>query len=459
MNVVLLVVDSLRATSLDARNRLNPPTPFLRRLGLETIAFRRAYAAECWTLPSHCSMFTGLLPSQHGAHFHTMAYTNTAPTLAELLSAAGIDTEVVTRNFVFDGTIPGVVRGFRRHTQLLSPTGSLNPFALLLAFAKPRFRRHIRSTGFFHPLHRDNRAFLSTFARAMMPADRLSLDYALERMTSHRRAGTKYFLFANLYDVHAPYPPTERSIMRSFLSWRGLRENLTFPFVMPRLGAHTYLLPDFHLSDGGRRMLLGRYHTAIELMDAKLEAFFRSAERDGLLDDTVVILTSDHGEAFGDHGLYLHDASVYDTHLHVPLWIRWPGRSPERIDDVVSTRDLFGLIRSAALGEGTAGTILDPAYRAQHPIAIAEHFHYPHAGNIRPCYKQNITAAIGGMHKVIRRQEGLIAYDVERDPEENNPERTSMRDIKAVWSRQGLPAESIEAAAAHLDGWQTSSAG
>ena len=456
MNVVLLVVDSLRAASLDPRNAANPSTPFLRSLDRDTICFKRAYATECWTLPTHCSMFTGLLPSQHGAHFHTMAYTGEAPTVAELLSTAGFDTEVVTRNFVFDGTIPGIVRGFRRRTQLLSPAGTFNPFTLFLAMAKPRFRRHIRSTGFFHPLHRDNRSFLSTFARAMMPADRLSLDYILEKMAAHRRAGSKYFIFNNLYDVHAPYPPTQSSILRSFLSLSGVAENLSFPYVMSQLGGHKYLLPGFHLSEGGRRMLLGRYHAAIELMDAKLDDFFRSARRDGLLDDTVVILTSDHGEAFGDHGLYLHDASVYDTHLHVPLWVHWPGRAPEIVDDVVSTRDLFGLMCSAALGAGPQETILDPAYRARRPIALAEHFHYPHADGIGPSYKQNLAAAIGGTRKIIQRREGLMIYDIVSDPQESAPETTSLGHVAEEWSRQRLPAEAVSMASAHLGNWRSS---
>jgi hypothetical protein len=113
MNVVLLVVDSLRGCSLAGRNAEGPPTPFLDRLGRETTVFRRAFATECWTLPSHCSMFTGLLPSEHGAHFGSMAYAGTAPTLAQLLAGAGWRTEIVTRNFVFDGTIPGVTRGFQ----------------------------------------------------------------------------------------------------------------------------------------------------------------------------------------------------------------------------------------------------------------------------------------------------------------------------------------------------------
>jgi arylsulfatase A-like enzyme len=99
MNVLLLVVDSLRAASLKSTTEEHPKTPFLRDLARRTITFRRAYAAECWTLPAHCSMFTGLLPSEHGAHFQTMGYFKSAPTVAEVLQQAGYHTELVSRNF------------------------------------------------------------------------------------------------------------------------------------------------------------------------------------------------------------------------------------------------------------------------------------------------------------------------------------------------------------------------
>jgi arylsulfatase A-like enzyme len=97
MNIVLIVIDSLRAASLERGNGSRARTSFFHRLDRETTGFRRAYASECWTLPAHCSIFTGLLPSQHGAHFQTMAYTKSAPTIAELLAKAGHHTEVITR--------------------------------------------------------------------------------------------------------------------------------------------------------------------------------------------------------------------------------------------------------------------------------------------------------------------------------------------------------------------------
>lgn len=430
MNILLLVVDSLRARSLQNRDGDGPRTPFLDRLNAETLCFRRAYATECWTLPTHVSMFTGLLPSEHGAHFQTMAYTGVAPTIAEVLSAAGYHTEVVTRNFVFDGTIPGITRGFQHNTRLLSEGSRVNPFALFLALAKPRFRRHVRDTGFFHPLQKDNRRFLSTFARSLMPADGRVLDYTLHRIAQLRAAGRPYFLFCNLYDVHAPYPPSPRSILRSFRSLSGCCENLMFPHVMASLGAHNYLRSGFRLAEGGRRMLLGRYHRAIELMDVKLSHFFATARATKVFDDTLVILTSDHGEAFGEHGLYLHDASVYDTHLHVPLWIHHPQRPAEVIDDVVSTRDLFGLMRAAAEPIPPAETMLDGGFRARHPIARAEHFHYPNFVDADPRYRHNRAAAVIGNKKIIRHGAGIDCYDLACDPDERCPQPADAADLR-----------------------------
>jgi arylsulfatase A-like enzyme len=447
MNVLLLVVDSLRSVSLDRDD--GPRTPFLSRFGRESVVFRRAYATECWTLPTHCSMFTGLLPSEHGAHFQNLRYGRTQPTAAEILAASGFATEVITRNFVFDGTIPGITRGFQHNTTVLAEKGYLNPWTLLLAMTKPRFRRTVRATGFFHPQQRESRRFLSTFARALMPADDLALAEVAERLRGFRRQPKPFFLFCNLYDVHAPYPPTPTSILRPFWKPSGLAENVMFPYFMTRLGAHAYLKRGFRLRPSSRRMLLGRYHDAIALMDRKLERFFAAAQADGLLDDTVVILTSDHGEAFGEHDLYLHDASVYDTHLHVPLWIRHPALLPEVVEDVVSTRDLFDLLVRAP-ERSTGGTLLDPGYRAARPIALAEHFHYTHVPDMDPRYRRNLRAAIIGRRKFVASPDGICEYDLERDPGEEDPRPSNLREFRLACARAGAAGAAADDAADRL---------
>jgi arylsulfatase A-like enzyme len=269
-------------------------------------------------------------------------------------------------------------------------------------------------------------------------------------MADHRRRGQPFFLFLNLYDVHAPYSPSPASPLRSFGSLSGCIENLALPFVLPRVSGHAYLRPGFHLSAWSRQMLLGRYHRAIELMDAKLADFYAAARGAHLLDDTLLIVTSDHGEAFGDHELYFHDASVYDTHLHVPLWIHHPDVPAAVVDEVVSTRDLFGLIGAVGLGQDLRGTLLHPAHRRAHPIALAEHFHYPHTDGLLARYTQNLAAAVVGRHKIIVRREGTEYYDLGSDPGETAPAGGTRADFEGACRRDGLPAAAIAAAIAHV---------
>jgi arylsulfatase A-like enzyme len=457
-NLVLLIVDSLRARSLSGRDGASPSTPFLDGLLERCVTFRRAYATECWTLPSHMSMFTGLLPSEHRAHFQRMAYEQPAPTLAELAAQAGYHTEVITRNSLFDGTVPGATRGFAVNTRVLAEPGrGLNGLGIVLALAKPRLRRLMRQSGFFHVLQRQHRDFLSTLVRMGMPADRPLLAHALERMATWRREGRRYFLFLNLYDVHAPYSPTETSPLRPFRSWQGWYENLQLPFVLPRVSGHAYLRPGFRMSERGRRMLVGRYHRAIELMDDKLASFYDEARRLGLLDDTLLVVASDHGEAFGEHRLYFHDASVYDTHLHVPLWIHHPDHPPTSVDDVVSTQALFALLRAEALGLGWKGTLLDADHRAAHPVALAEHFHYPHVRGLLPQFRQNVAAARVGPYKMIARREGTVLYDLARDRDEVHGEQAPVAELERLARRHGVPYAAVRLACDHLLRWGATS--
>ena len=454
MNVLLVVVDSMRACSLEQTRPERPATPFFDSLQRRTTAFRRARAVECWTLPAHLGMFTGLLPSDHGAHFRTMAYRGSAPTVAEILGRRGYTTELVTRNSIFDGSLPGVTRGFQVATRPLATMRSaLHPLAMLLTLNKPRVRRLIRESGFFNTFQRENRESLNTLARMIIPADRLALDHTLERLVEHRHRRTRHFTFVNLYDVHAPYPPLPSSPLSSFRSVEGWIDNLALPWVSTQLGGHAYLREGFRFSARTQRMLRRRYHAAIELMDEKLARFWSALETEGVLQDTMVIVTADHGEAFGEHELFFHDASVYDTHLRVPLWIHHPEVSPSIVDDVVSTRELFRLLCNVGEGRGVAGTILDPTVRRAEPIALAEHFHYPHVANARPCYRQDIAAAVVRSQKVVVRQEGLFRYDLEADPDEQAPEPVTLEQAESSLRREDVSTTAMQGVSEHLRCW------
>lgn len=118
-------------------------------------------------------------------------------------------------------------------------------------------------------------------------------------------------------------------------------------------------------------------------MDATLAMFDDQANAAGPLNDTLLIITSDHWEAFGEQGPYLHNASLYDTHLHVPLCLHHSDRAAVTVD-IVGTRDVFGRLRALASGSDLSDTILDAYRRAQRPIAIAEDFHHNRRPDARP---------------------------------------------------------------------------
>ncbi len=448
VDVIFLVVDSLRAHPF-ADGRV-ARTPFLDSLAQRAVFFSRAYSTECWTLPSHASMFTGAMPSEHAAHFHTMSYRGAAPTTAEGLDARGYQTELVTRNFVFDGTIPGIARGFRKRTEILSPSVGADVTAMFLAATKPRFRRHLRNTGFFHALQHGDQRFLAKFAQSLQPADARLLSYLAGRAAHLRRDNRPFFLFANLYDVHAPYAPSPDSLLRPWRTLSGVRENVLTPYALSRLGEHRYLRRGFRMAASVREMLERRYRRSVELMDEKLNRFFGELASGSVFDDTVIILTSDHGEGFGEHGLYLHDASVFETHLRVPLWVFTPSGDRGVVDDVVSTRHLFGLVDSMVGGTGD-DTILDPAFRARNPIAYAQHYHYPHVRDAMPIYQSNQFSMISKTRKVIRRSGGTEAYDLCFDPGEVCPEPVGWEDGLAwvgadAYRGRSIPPEQLAAA-------------
>ena len=205
------------------------------------------------------------------------------------------------------------------------------------------------------------------------------------------------------------------------------------------------------MRERGRLALLNRYQRAIERMDAKLLRFYEQAARAGLWDDTLLVVASDHGEAFGEHELYFHDASVYETHLHVPLWVQHPAFAAREIDDVVSLRHVGELLCKAAARPATiAGTILDSSFRERHPIALAEHFHTPHVPKMQARYRRNLAAAISAERKVIVRGDETLHFDLRRDPQERDGERAPIE----VFCVRREPATAFVQTSEHLRAFQ-----
>ncbi len=312
-DIILVVLDTVRSdfTRPDQQGKTN--TPSLDQLATGGTLFSNAWSNSPWTLPAHASIFTGALPSAHGCTTRSLRFDHAEPTMAELLTDAGYETAAFFSNPWLTDRATGLLRGFSIRGEV--------PFA---GFGDSG----IRSGG-----DQGGKGINTKVADWL-----------------HRRSGeVPFFLFINYLEAHLPYhPPADyrRRVLRDLPADAEVTVQWSHEF---NAGLHPSDSVDW---DRVRRLYAGDVHT----VDRMLSALIEILKNEGLFEDTILIVTSDHGENLGDHGLMEHQLSIHETLLAVPLVIRAPGRLPsvDRIDPVMLT-DLFATILDFA-GIDAAGS-------------------------------------------------------------------------------------------------------
>lgn len=316
-NVVLLILDTVRAASLSAYGYERPTSPTLARLATEGIRFDRALATAPWTLPSHASFFTGRYPHELDVGWDR-PLSNKEPTLAERFSAAGFATGGFAANTFYASYLHGLGRGFHHYSDY--------PLSWSEVFGASNLNRRLlalwnRATGQYWEIGR----------KSAVDVNAEFLDW-IDRRPSDR----PFFAFLNFFDAHTPYvPPAPYRSM--YLSreppTRSTPPNLDRP-------------PAAEVIAG----LRDAYDGAITYLDAQVGELFRQLDRRGLTANTVVVVASDHGEAMGEHGFLHHGSSLFLPELQVPLIIRLPGASLRGcvVKEWVTLRDLPATLLDAA---------------------------------------------------------------------------------------------------------------
>ena len=353
-NVLLIILDTVRSASL-ARFGGRASTPNLDSLTASGIVFDRAVATAPWTLPSHASMFTGLWPHEHGADWRS-PLDHRAPTIAEVFGRHGYRTGGFVANLVYTSREHGLDRGFQVYRDYSRSAGSLaRSAALIQTITTSRVLR--RFLGVHEVMGRKPGAEVNR-----------------EFLAWETRAGARpWFAFLNYYDAHEPYLPRKPFVTRysEGLPPRRL-ERLRFWNVEGGIASWGDFTP------GEIEAEQAAYEEAITGLDADIGALLSDLRRRGVLDRTLVILASDHGELFGEHDAHSHGNNVFWRSLHVPLIISWPGHVPSgrQVSDPVSLRDLAATILSIALPgasnelPGTPLTTSDPA--RPHSLPLSE---------------------------------------------------------------------------------------
>jgi arylsulfatase A-like enzyme len=345
-NVLMIVLDTVRADHLSLYGYERATTPVLERLAKQGIRFDEARATAPWTLPSHASMFTGRWPHELGEEWMTPIRGN-FPTLAESLGNHGYATAGFVANVGYCSQDTGLARGFTHYEDyLLEDLDSIRTSGLV-EYAASAFAGFIRTLDIssLRPLKRFVNAWLDPERKNASMVRRAFLRWVSQRPDTRR----PFFAFLNLFDAHQQYvlPSGARY---QFVNNRVTDEEFRVVYELwPFLDKIRLPAPYIDLARDA-------YDDCLGYLDEQLGLLFDALQRHGVLDRTLVIVTSDHGEGLGEHNLFDHGESLYRTEIRVPLVIRPPsGLDPSLVvRETVSLRDLPATIVDAlGLGAGS----------------------------------------------------------------------------------------------------------
>ncbi len=461
-HVLLIVLDTVSAKHLGSYGYHRTTSPALDALADEGVVFEQAFATAPWTLPSHASLFTGLHPTTHRTGWthprlddgkaragRVMQYDYL--TLAEELSARGYETcGVSEKSWLTDRH--GLTQGFQYYHDYSIATDEER---LLLPRSLDRLAKRLG----FGPILSDDGGDKGG-ARVV--------GRALRWLEKDRDQDRPYFLFLNLNEAHSPYLPPE-----GFEEFgRYLPEGADLADLPEGYFGHA---PDRKRYNSGERDLLDAeveiqqalYDASILYQDGLLNQLFEGLRAQGLMEDTLVIVTADHGEEFNEQGRFGHQLSLSDRLLHVPLILRYPSMLPARarILEPVSLVDVFptvlGVLQASVETpfepgpqlQALEGFNLLPRLRgeeeaprdwvlayADNPTGYLAGFPNfstdPEEFPLAAYAMHSITMLRRGSEKYFRFGDGWEAWlDLNRDPREDAAERSQRNDAVA------LPAE------------------
>ena len=334
-NVVLIILDTVRADHMSVYGYGRKTTPNLDMLAPEGVLFRNAISSSDITLGSHASMFTGLYTSWHRAHPappHDQGRLDSSfRTLAQTLSEHGYTTFADLANCAY-----------------LRPE-----FGLTGGFGYYDVRPSVRRTGgggeyYLRPLVRPILEHLGSTAeidRVYRRADQITGD-GLRLLTAMRRRAGPFFLTLNYMDAHDPYipPPPYRDL---FPGRNPAFHNQRVPELREEMAVSPSTPVGAELAH-----IVSQYDGGIAFMDAEVKRLLDEMKQAGIYDDTLIIVTADHGEGLGERGIQGHPASVHQELVHVPLWVKYPSSSNiqagRKLDTLVSSVDIMPTVLDIA---------------------------------------------------------------------------------------------------------------
>lgn len=325
-------MDSARADHTSVHGYDRPTTPNLERLAADGYRFDRAFAAAPWTPPSHASLFGGVHPTSHGFLDAGMPFRPPHAPLAERLREEGYRTFGAAQNSNITSQSE-LTDGFEEFCDLYRL-----PFV-------PETVEEFRS------YYLDLLPGYARMAYRMLTADRkhgefLTTEYMRARI--RRAAGTEpFFGFVNVLAPHSKYAPPEPYLSQFQRPGDGtsdpdLVEELAFR------GGYRFMAGEVTPTEADWEAIVDLYDGEMAFADAIIGRLIETLKTAGVYDDTLVIVTGDHGEHFGEHGRAYHQFSLFDELLHVPMVVKPPRTSGRGTvsQELVSLVDVYPTVLS-----------------------------------------------------------------------------------------------------------------
>lgn len=336
-NVLIILWDTTRADKMSLHGFEKATTPSIDRFAQEAVVFERAISPAMWTPPSHASLFTGFAPTHHGVEATNKWLDDHHITLAEWLGEHGYDTYSFSANpFVSKDT--NLTQGFDK---------AENPFAgewkaAARKATRGKFIPGDASTDISPAWKPQPGQQASGLAHAFKEAAGVAHSALVAWLTGRVEQEKPWFAFINMMEVHIPRVPSLEA-RKAVMTEDQIQTSLKTDVAQINLLAHTFgkklYTPDEIAA------INGTYEAALIDMDKETGELLADLRARGMLENTIVILTADHGENLGDHGMFGHKYNVYDTLLHVPLMIWFPPKlKPQRVSTVVSNLHLYTTI-------------------------------------------------------------------------------------------------------------------
>ncbi len=342
-HIFLITIDTLRADHMGCYNYSIDTSPFIDKLAGKGVLFENAFTQSSTTSPSHASIFTGLYPSQHRVLANGYRLDDSFVTLAEILKKNGYKTAAFTstdRHFL-SGNIN---QGFEKYDE---PEDTQNEFGF-------KYR----------------------------PA-RFTIDKSIAWISNFRKE-KKMLIWIHLFDPHLPYNPPETHIKK-----------MADPTLKDKLDKITENRAiNYEIFNNSKEKYFEevlKYNAEISYVDSELQRLFKFAEKSGIANNALWIITGDHGEGLGQHNWLGHAKLIYQEQIHVPLIFYSAGHiKPKRVRSVVENSSIFSTVidicgitmpdekGNSVLTKSIKDLIFKNGDKSSHEFAFSERQYYGH---------------------------------------------------------------------------------